>query len=259
MGDLDKRLELAIDLVDHAGRLLRPRFRAPIAIETKADLSPVSEADREVELAMRALVERSAPGDGFIGEEFDPVRPDGDYVWVVDPIDGTRAFLAGLPTFVILVALLRGGVPVLGIIDQPVTGDRWVGAVGRPTTFGGRAARTRTCSALSNALLACTDPFLLPPSAAEPFARLAGAARTRVTGGDGLLFGLLASGHVDVVCEAGLGLHDFAALGPIVVGAGGWIGDWRGAPLARDSEGLVLATGDPNLAAEARARLAAAI
>lgn len=238
---------MALEMADLAGRLLRPRFRSPVAIETKADLSPVSEADREVETALRSLVQVQFPEDGFIGEELDPLRPGASYLWVVDPIDGTRAFLAGLGTFVTLIALLRDGVPVLGIIDQPTGGDRWVGVEGRETLHGQSPARTRPCGSLSAALLGSTDPSLLAPAAGAAFRRLAGATRTRVVGGDGLLYGLLASGHVDVVCEADLGLHDFAALHPIVAGAGGWIGDWSGQPLDLESDGRVLAVGDRRL------------
>ena len=247
MNDLDRRLPLALEMADLAGRLLRPRFRRPVAIETKADLSPVSEADREVETALRSLVEVECPGDGFIGEEFDALRPGATYVWVVDPIDGTRAFLAGMGTFVTLIALLRDGVPVLGIIDQPTGGDRWVGVEGRQTTHGAALARTRPCSSLSASMLGCTDPSLMAPAAAAAFQRVAGATQSRVVGGDGLLYGLLASGHLDVVCEASLGLHDFAALHPVVAGAGGWIGDWSGQPLTKDSDGRVLAVGDRRL------------
>jgi inositol-phosphate phosphatase / L-galactose 1-phosphate phosphatase / histidinol-phosphatase len=258
LGDVeaaDRRMPLAIAMADEAGRLLRTRFRARIPIELKSDRSPVSEADVEVEAALASMVEAGAPGDGFRGEESAPRNADARCVWVVDPIDGTRAFLAGLPTFVTLIALLVDDRPVLGVIDQPITGDRWIGCVGKPTTHGGRAVRTRACPDLAHALLGATDPSLLDIRSRDAFGRLAGATRTRVTGGDGLLYGLLASGHIDVVCESPLALHDWAAVVPVVTGAGGWIGDWGGAPLTPRSDGRVLAVGDPSLTAPALAAL----
>jgi histidinol phosphatase-like enzyme (inositol monophosphatase family) len=166
---------------------------------------------------------------------------------VLDPIDGTTSFVAGRPIFGTLIALLKGGFPVLGVIDQPILGERWVGAIGRGTTFNGAEVRTRPCRELSDALLATTSPSLFDDHAAEHFMALAQktAHRRMIWGGDCYNYGLVASGQIDLVCEAGLKLHDFAALVPVVEGAGGTMADWNGDPLHAESEGHVIALGDP--------------
>jgi len=240
-------ITLAIRLADAAGAAIRPLFRAAWAHEAKADASPVTEADRAAETAMRRILDAEAPRDGIIGEEFGAERPDAARQWVLDPIDGTVSFMAGRPIFGTLIALLQDGWPVLGIIDQPISGERWVGALGQPTLFNGKPARSRTCRALADATLATTGPQYFDDHDAEPFMSLAAktAPKRLIFGGDCYNYGLLASGHVDLVVEAGLKLHDFAALAPIVEGAGGTMCDWNGDPLNADSAGHVIALGDP--------------
>ena len=238
-------IALAHALADAAGAAIRPFFRARYDIETKADASPVTEADRAAELAIRKLIEAERPRDGIIGEEFGTVREDASRQWVLDPIDGTRSFIAGRPIFGTLIALMQDGWPVLGIIDQPISGERWVGAMGLPTTLNGNPVRTRACRDLDQAILATTGPQYFPGHTAEHFSILAGQCRDTVWGGDCYNYALLASGHVDIVVEAGLKLHDLAALVPIVEGAGGRMCDWSGDPLTDASDGNVIAIGDP--------------
>ena len=241
-------LELAHALADAAGDAIRPYFRAATPIETKADASPVTAADRAAEAAMRALLGRHRPDDGVIGEEYGEDRPDAALVWVLDPIDGTRAFIAGRPLFGTLIALMEGGVPVLGIIDQCIARDRWVGADGG-TTLNGVAARTRRCPDLARAYLATTSPQAFPPEDFGAFEQLRGEVGDTLYGGDCHNYGLLSSGHLDLVVEAGLKVYDWAALVPIVTGAGGAMTDWAGAPLRLGSEGRVIASGDRRLVA----------
>lgn len=238
----DADLALAHALADAAGAEIRPLFRAAFARETKADLSPVTQADRAAERAVRALLARERPSDGVIGEEYGADRPDAARIWVVDPIDGTRAFVAGRPIFGTLIALVEDGVPILGVIDQPITGERWIGAMGRPTLFNGAPVRTRPQARLDQAIFATTAPWLC-----SAFDAVRAATGDTVLGGDCYNYGLVAAGHVDLVVEDGLKLHDFAALVPVVEGAGGRMTDWRGAPLGRDSRGDVIAVGDPAL------------
>jgi inositol-phosphate phosphatase / L-galactose 1-phosphate phosphatase / histidinol-phosphatase len=244
-------LELAQRLADAAGEAIRPLFRAAYAMERKADRSPVTEADRAAEAAMRRLLDAEAPGDGVIGEEYGEKAGVTGRRWVLDPIDGTRSFTAGRAIFGTLIALLDGDWPVLGVIDQPVQRERWVGAAGRPTLFNGAPARTRTCEALDGALLATTSPHLFSGEEVEGYMRLAGAVsggdlrQGPVYGGDCYNYGLVASGQLDLVCETGLQLHDFAALVPVVEGAGGRMCDWQGDPLTAASAGQVVALGDP--------------
>ncbi len=244
-------IDLALRLADAAGEAIRPRFRQTIATELKEDRSPVTIADREAEAAMRRLIEAERSGDGIIGEEYGSKEGVTGRHWVLDPIDGTRSFTIGRAIFGTLIALVENGWPVLGIIDQPVQHERWLGIAGRSTTLNGAPVRTRSCASLANATIATTSPHLFDDADVPLFlslvAAIAGDAPRQgpVYGGDCYNYGLLASGSLDIVCESGLKLHDFAALVPIVEGAGGRMCDWTGDPLTADSGGQVLAIGDP--------------
>lgn len=252
----DSDLALAHRLADAAGDAIRPFFRQRFAMEAKADASPVTEADRAAEAAMRAMLGAERPGDGVIGEEYGPDRPDAERVWVLDPIDGTRSFVAGRPIFATLVALLEQGRPVLGVIDQPIARERWIGAAGAATTLNGQVVATRACPAIGQAHLATTGPGYFTPSSFAAFERVRAAARDTLWGGDCYNYGLLAAGHLDLVIEDGLKLYDFAALVPVVEGAGGRMCDWQGRALTATSDGRVIAAGDPALIGQAIAALA---
>lgn len=248
--DLSADIALAHALADAAGAAIRPYFRAAFQQEQKADASPVTQADREAEAAIRLILERERPQDGIIGEEYGNEREDAERVWVLDPIDGTRSFIAGRPIFGTLIALTVAGRPVLGLLDQPVTGERWIGADGHPTTIGGEPARTRACIYPGSALFATTAPWFC-----GKFDILREATGDTLLGGDCYNYALLASGHVDLVVEEGLKLYDFAALVPIVENAGGRMTDWSGLPLGTGSDGRVVAVGDPALLQPALALL----
>ncbi|MDJ0275245.1 histidinol-phosphatase [Sphingomonas sp. 2R-10] len=237
-------LTLAALLADAAGAAIRPRFRNSLGLEIKDDASPVTLADREAEAAMRRILERERPADGIQGEEYGVREGTSGRVWVLDPIDGTRSFIAGRPIFGTLIALVEDGWPVLGVIDQPILHERWVGAVGRATTFNGQPARTRRCRTLADALLATTSPALFDDGQLHGFEHVEAKVQSTVLGGDCYSYGTLASGHIDLVVEAGLKLHDFAALVPVVEGAGGTMSDWSGDPLHAGSIGEVIALGD---------------
>lgn len=238
-------IALAQRLADAAAKAIRPFFRARYETDFKLDASPVTEADRAAEKAIRAILERERPTEGIIGEEYGAVRENAERVWILDPIDGTRSFIAGRPIFGSLIALSQDGWPVLGLIDQPITQERWVGVAGLPTTHNGAPVRTRACRQLSDAILASTGPQYFPGCTGEHFSLLARDCRDTVWGGDCYNYALLASGHIDIVVEAGLKLHDIAALVPVVEGAGGQMCDWRGDPLTDASDGRVIALGDP--------------
>lgn len=243
----DKDLALALRLADAAGAAIRPLFRGQWSQERKADRSFVTEADRAAEAAMRALIEAEFSADGIIGEEYGTRNEGAGRQWVLDPIDGTTSFIAGRPIFGTLIALLQDGWPVLGIIDQPISGERWVGRIGQPTLFNGSPAQTKPLKELSDAVLATTSPHLFTNEEADAFMSVAKqvAEKKIVFGGDCYNYGLVASGHVDVVIEAGLKLYDYAALVPVVEGAGGMMADWQGNPLDAGSDGTVIALGDP--------------
>jgi inositol-phosphate phosphatase / L-galactose 1-phosphate phosphatase / histidinol-phosphatase len=240
-------IALAGALANAAGGAIRPYFRNVFTLDDKADASPVTEADRAAEAAMRKIIEAEYPRDGIIGEEYGEKPGSTGRIWVLDPIDGTTSFIAGRPIFGTLIALVEEGWPVLGVIDQPIAAERWIGVTGKPTVFNNKPVTTRRCPELAQGLLATTGPHYFTDDEAVQFLALASrvARRRIIYGGDCYNYGLLASGHVDVVAEAGLKLHDFAALVPIVEGAGGMMCDWSGDPLNADSAGDVLALGDP--------------
>jgi inositol-phosphate phosphatase / L-galactose 1-phosphate phosphatase / histidinol-phosphatase len=238
-------IALANRLANAAGEAIRPFFRSAFALENKADASPVTEADRAAEAAMRKIIEAEYPRDGIIGEEYGEKPGSTGRIWVLDPIDGTISFMAGRPIFGTLIALLQDGFPVLGVIDQCISGERWVGTAGKPTMLNGKPATTRRCRQLSDAVLASSGPQYFDDHSAEHFMALAAkTSRRTVWGGDCYNYGLLAAGHLDLVVESGLKLHDFAALAPIVEGAGGTMCNWNGEPLHASSAGDVIALGD---------------
>lgn len=238
----DSLIDLANRCADAGGLVARRHYRTPVPVDVKADTSPVTIADREVESAIRALIKAERPDDGILGEEHGSQGLNAEYVWVIDPIDGTKSFITGRPLFTTLIALLHRGVPVLGIIDQPVISDRWVGIAGQPTTLNGKPVQTRPCSDIAMATQAATMPFHQ-----VEFAMTHASSRYMVWGGDAYAFGLLAAGFVDLMVEAGLQPYDWAALVAVIEGAGGVITDWDGQPLRLGCNGNVVATGDPAL------------
>ncbi len=241
-------VELARRLADAAGAAIRPLFRGDWQAETKEDHSAVTVADRAAEEAMRAILDAERPEEGIIGEEFGSVRSGASRQWVLDPIDGTQSFVAGRPIFGTLIALLQDGWPILGIIDQPILKERWVGVIGERTTLNGKPVNTRPCRALEGASVATTSPHAFVDGDVDAYLRVIAKAYPKVAwpvyGGDCYNYGLLASGHLDIVIESGLKLHDFAALVPVVEGAGGSMSDWQGNPLDAQSDGRVIALGE---------------
>ena len=244
-------------LGDIARPILRRYFRTGIKVERKGDGSPVTRADREAEAAIRAAIRQEFPGDGILGEEEGGERLDARRIWVIDPLDGTRAFVNGKPAFGTMVALVEDGRPVAGLIDMPVLSERWTGVAGEATLRNGSPATVRRCGDLAEAQLNATSPDMFDEEHFRRFDRLSGACLHRHFGGDCHLYGLLASGWADIVAEAGLQPYDYLAHVPIVEGAGGRIGDWNGRPLGLDSDGSVLAVGAPELFGAALDRLRA--
>ena len=238
---------LAQKLADAAGIVARRNFRSGIDVIGKADDSPVTIADSEAESRMRAIIARECTDHGIVGEEYGAERIDAEHVWVLDPIDGTKSFISGVPLFGTLIALVRRGRPILGIIDQPVLRERWIGVVGRPTRFCGKTARSRACGRIAEATLFATSPHMFHGDDAAAFERVRSAVRLPRYGGDCYAYGLPASGHVDIVIEAGLKPRDYLAQVPIIEGAGGALTDWEGRPLTLESGRRICAAGDRKL------------
>ena len=239
------------ELADSARAIALRHWRRGLAVERKADDSPVTAADREIEAALRAAIEARFPGHGIAGEEFGRLRPDARFVWSLDPIDGTRAFISGSPLFGTLIALLRDGAPVLGAIEVPATGERWIGGEGVPAALNGRPVAARKGRALSDAIVGSTSPAMFSGEAGAAAERLRARAGMAVWGGDCYLYGMLALGGIDLAVECGLKDYDYLAPAAVVRAAGGAMTGWKGEPLGVGSTDRVVAAGDPALHEEA--------
>lgn len=251
-GSPERYLDLAHRMADAAGEVARRHFRTGVAVDDKPDDSPVTIADRDAEAAMRDLLAAEVPEHGIYGEEHGVERADAEFVWVLDPIDGTKSFISGVPLFGTLIALLRHGVPVLGMIDQPVLRERWVGAEGHGTTLNGEPVQTRPCPDLDRAILFSTTPDMFTGADMDAYQRLKDAVRIQRFGGDCYAAGLLASGFIDLHVEGSMQPYDYLALVPVIEGAGGIMTDWQGAPLGLTSDGRTLAAGDSRVHTAAR-------
>lgn len=247
-------LAAAHAFADVAGAAIRPHFRRRLAVENKharaGGFDPVTVADKKAERAIRRELRARLPDHGMVGEELGEFAPDARHRWIVDPIDGTRAFILGLPTWGTLIGLLEGTRPVLGLMDQPYTRERfWSaerGAFMRDTAGKERRLKTRPCRSLADAMLTATHPDMFEPGEeTERFQGLSRSMRMTRYGGDCYGYCLLAAGHVDVIVESGLKGFDVVALIPIIEQAGGCITTWTGA--SAHEGGRIVASGDPAL------------
>jgi histidinol phosphatase-like enzyme (inositol monophosphatase family) len=235
------------ELADTARTISGRYFRQPLKVEHKSADQPVTIADRETEAALRQLIQKHFPDHGIFGEEYGQQDVGRRHTWVIDPIDGTKSFITGMPLFGTLIALLEHGRPVLGVIDMPVLDERWVGVRGKPTLFNGKESTTRHCEQLSRAVLYTTSTETFRGADAKAYAALSSSVQLRRFGGDCYIYGLLALGFIDLALEAELQPYDYLALVPVIEGAGGCISDWQGKPLDLYSDGRVIAAGTPSL------------
>ncbi|KAH1244080.1 Bifunctional phosphatase IMPL2, chloroplastic [Glycine max] len=254
--ELNHFAEVGNKVADAAGEIIRKYFRKNFDVIHKHDLSPVTIADQSAEEAMVSIILDSFPSHAIYGEEngWRCKEKNTDYVWVLDPIDGTKSFITGKPVFGSLVALLQNGTPILGIIDQPVLRERWIGITGKRTTLNGQEISTRTCADLSQAYLYTTSPHLFSGDAEKAFIRVRSKVKIPLYGCDCYAYALLSSGFVDLVVESGLKPYDFLALIPVIEGAGGVITDWKGdklfwevSPLSIPTCFNVVAAGDKQI------------
>lgn len=232
-------------------------FRHDFEVHTKLDASPVTIADREVETALRQRIADRFPRHGLLGEEMGNSDMEAEYVWAIDPIDGTSSFITGHPLWGTLVALLHKGVPMLGVVDVPVMDERWIGGNNLPTQLNGATCHTSVCNRLDQAALYATSPDIFHGTDKAAFERLSQSVRMRRFGGDCYSYALLASGHVDLVMEADLQPYDYLALPPVIENAGGVITDWAGKALDMHSDGRVLAAANAELHGQALAAIGA--
>jgi myo-inositol-1(or 4)-monophosphatase len=231
-----------------SGETILPFFRTSLSVEDKSknhNFDPVTEADRAAEAVMRRLIKANFPQHGIVGEEFGNEREDADYVWVLDPIDGTKSFIGGFPIWGTLIALQHKGMPVFGMMHQPFIGERFVGDSGSANSkgpSGERRLNVRRCEKLDEATCYTTSPLLMNAADRAAFGRVEQAVRLTRYGGDCYSYCMLAAGHLDLVIETGLKSYDIAALIPIIAGAGGIVTNWEGN--SAQNGGRIVAAGD---------------
>jgi myo-inositol-1(or 4)-monophosphatase len=247
------------ELATVSGETILPFFRTALSVENKGShggFDPVTAADRAAETAMRTLIRRTFPSHGIIGEEYGRERADAEYTWVLDPIDGTKSFISGMPAWGTLIALLRAGEPVFGMMSQPFIRERFSGDGAKAHyrgPAGARDLRVRSCGGLAEAMLFTTSPLLMKPDDREIFGRVEKLVKLSRYGGDCYAYCMLAAGHVDLVIETELKPYDVLPLIPIIVGAGGVVTDWEGG--RPHAGGRILAAGDKRAHAAALAAL----
>lgn len=236
---------------DAARAIALKYFRRELAVSDKPDSSPVTEADREIEQRLRALIGEAFAGHGIIGEEYGNENAGAEFVWVIDPIDGTKSFITGRPQFGTILGLLHGGRPVVGLIEQAFTRERWFGVADQFATHNGAPIRVAPRRTLKEARL-CTGPFsMFEDGQLENYMTLCRAVRCAQFNGECYAYGLLAMGWFDVVLERHLQIHDVAGVVPIVSGAGGCVGDWALNPVTQDFDGSIVAASSRDLAMQA--------
>jgi histidinol phosphatase-like enzyme (inositol monophosphatase family) len=250
MESVDGYLHFLSGVLAETRRIALHHFSRTTAVRQKADGSPVTDADVEIEAYLRKQIRAAYPDFGILGEEQPSINTDAEHTWVVDPIDGTMSFLSGSPLWGTLLALLARSTPVIGVVGLPVLKQRWIGISGKKTVRNGRQTCTSQCEALVDAKLFATSPDMFSPREYEIFDAVSKRARFRRFGGDCHSYAMLASGHIDAVIEAGLEPYDYLALVPVITGAGGVVTDWRGEPLSSRSDGRVVAAATQRLHAE---------
>ncbi len=222
-------------MADLARSFIRQSIFTKPKIEYKTDGSPVTNFDKELEVILRGYIHDKYPEHGIIGEELTAVNPSAEFTWLLDPIDGTLAFLTGIPVYGTLISLLHDGFPILGIIDIPMTSDRWIGQKNKKTHHNGRFIKTSDCSVLSEATLSTSSPDYYDETNINVLKTLQSATVQTVYGGSCVAYGQIASGKIDLGIDANFDIHDFLPLIPIIEGAGGLLTNWQGETLSKES------------------------
>lgn len=250
-------LAFAHQLADISGAMLREAVQVEPDVTIKADASYVTETDKAVEARLREEISRVYPAHGILGEEWGSERLDAEHVWVLDPIDGTAPFIAGIPVYGTLIGLARGGAPYIGVIDQPATNERWAGVAGETAESRNGPIRTRACPDFSRAFVTCSNADFMDTDEQARFAELRRQVQYVQYGGSCYAYGVLAAGRTDLAVDAGLDAFDIIAPAAVILGAGGSVSDWEGAPLTIAWKGCVIAAGDDALRQKAIEILAA--
>ncbi|MEZ5691393.1 MAG: histidinol-phosphatase [Rickettsiales bacterium] len=252
---IEQYLSFANRLADISREILQKNFNNQIDIQQKPDKSPVTELDIRIEREIRSLIEKIYPEHGIIGEELGKHNEKSDFKWIIDPIDGTKLFIAGYPTFTTLIGLLYKEKPVIGVIDQPILEQRWSAISGQLTTYNNEKITINSNKSLKQANLATTSTGYFDSEQQQKFNKLSELTGNTILGGDAYAYMMLAQGRIDIVVDAGMKPYDFCALPPIIEGAGGIITDWNGNHLTCLSDGSVIAAANKKIHMEALKKL----
>lgn len=240
-------VRFAETLADESHQLLRRAAAQVSRIDSKPDNSFVTDTDRSIEARLRTLIAHAYPDHGIMGEEYGCQNLDAELVWVLDPVDGTAHFIAGIPVYGTLIGVSRFGRPWIGVLDYPATGDRWVGVNGAYASRNGLPVRTRRCPELASALAACSNPDFFQAGELSVLQRVRDQVRYTMYGASSFGYAMLASGRMDLAIDTGLKPYDVFAPAAVLGGAGGVMTDWSGAELELGSAGRIVAAGDPDL------------
>ena len=240
-------IKLANKCADASGKIIKKYFRKKIKINVKKDNTPYTKADCEAEKIIRELILKKEPSCGFVGEETGAINTHNEYCWVIDPIDGTKSFITGKPTFATLIGLLKNNKPVLGILNQPILNERWIGIANVETKLNNKKVRVRKCKSIKGAKMYATSPMMFQERNKKIYKNVRAKIGECLFGADCYSHGLMSLGFVDVILEANLKPWDYIASASIISGAGGKITDWNDNDLNLQSDGRILATGDSNI------------
>jgi len=257
---LDTLVAFALDLAD-ASRSMTAQavLAADPSAQFKPDRTFVTATDAAIERRLREMIAARFPDHGILGEEEAPLNPGAGHVWVLDPIDGTAAFIAGVPVYSTLIAMCRDGVPVIGVMDFSAIDARFLGVTGRQTLLNGTPIAARRGADMAQAMMSTSNPDFYSPALLPAFETLRGRTAWRIYGTSALAYGRLAQGRIDLAIDTGLKVWDYAPFVPVIEGAGGIITDWAGAPLTLDSGPCILAAGCADLHAQARELVSASL
>ena len=239
---LNEYLNFANRLADEAGIISMDYWRTSLDVENKSHQNPVTIADKKTELKLRSMIEKEYPDHGILGEEFESINPEAEFIWVIDPIDGTRSFIAGHKDFGTLIALLHNNLPIVGIINCPIHQERWVGVNGRKTTMNNLEVNTSKITSLNQGYFCTSGLYLEDDHFKKSCDKIINKTKYYRLGGDCYMYGMVASGLIDIVLEDTLKTHDYMALIPVIEGAGGVVTDKYGSPVNIKSDGSIVAS-----------------
>ncbi len=247
LSNIDEFSDFSIHLADESEKIIKKYFRTSIDVDSKEDQSPVTIADKEVELKIREIIKNHYPEHGILGEEFDQTNIESEYIWVIDPIDGTRSFIAGHKDFGTLIALVYNNKPIVGIINCPMHNERWVGIINKETTMNNKVVKTSKTTVINESYFCTSGLYLEDDHFKKSCDKIINKSKYYRLGGDCYMYGMIASGLIEIVLEDTLKTHDYMALIPVIEGAGGVVTDKYGSPVTINSDGSIVASANKSL------------